>query len=82
VSDQRNRLAVELEFYKVHLSEWLPQHSGDYVVAKGTEVLGFYREFGAAYSAGVRACGFDVDFLVKQVLEFEPVYSVFWAAVF
>ena len=77
MTQDANRLAAELEFYKLRKSDWLQQHSGKYVVMKGRDVLGFYPEFVAAYSAGVKAWGMKTDFLVKQVLEFEPTFSVF-----
>jgi hypothetical protein len=77
LAEELGRLTVELEVYKLRKREWLPEHSGQYVVLKGSEVLGFYSEFAAAYSAGANAWGLNTDFLVKQVLEFEPTFSVF-----
>jgi len=77
LAEELGRLTTELEVYKLRKREWLPQHSGHYVVVKGSDVIGFYPEFVAAYSAGVGACGPNTDFLVKQVLEFEPTFSVF-----
>jgi hypothetical protein len=77
VSETQNRLSSEIDFYKAHKHDWLQQHSGEYVVLKGNQVLGFHRQFNDAYLAGVRAWGPGVDFLVRQVLEFEPVFSVF-----
>ncbi len=72
-----NRLALELRFYDLHKHEWLREHAGDYVVVKGKDVAGFYSSFEAAYSAGVDAWGARTDFLVRQVLEHEPVFTVF-----
>lgn len=77
MTEELNRLTTELEFYKLRKLEWLQHHSGQYVVVKGRDVLGFYPEFVAAYSAGASAWGPNTDFLVKQVLEFEPTFSVF-----
>ena len=77
VNGERNRLASELELYKLRKDGWLGEHSGHYVVVKGTDVLGFYPTFVMAYSAGASAWGPDMDFLVKQVLEHEPIFSVF-----
>jgi len=77
LTEERNRLTIELEFYKLNKREWLPQRSGHYVVVKGKDVLGFYPRFVTAYSAGVNAWGPNTDFLVKQVLEFDPVFSVY-----
>jgi hypothetical protein len=77
VTAQQNRLATELEFYKLHKAEWLQRRSGQYVVLKGSEVLGFYPAFSDAYTAGASAWGARTDFLVKQVLAYEPVFSVY-----
>lgn len=75
-AEEKTRLALEIEFYELHKREWLKRHSGDYVVVKGGEVLGFYSSFGAAYSAGAGAWGVYTDFLVRQILEHEPVFLV------
>ena len=77
VTEQQNRLAAEFEFYKLHKAEWLQRHPGQYVVLKGGEVLGFYPAFSDAYTAGARVWGAGTDFLVKQILAYEPVFSVF-----
>jgi hypothetical protein len=74
---EQARLAVELEHYAVHKSEWLAKQSGKYVVIKDSNVLGFYSTFEAAYRAGAGAYGIDTDFLVKQIVEHEPVFFVF-----
>jgi hypothetical protein len=75
--EEQNRLANELEYYETQKLEWLRQHSGDYVVVKGKSVLGFYTAFEAAYRAGASSYGIGADFLVKQILEHEPVFFVF-----
>jgi hypothetical protein len=71
------RLARELEYYAQHKSEWLAHESGNYVVVKDGGLLGFYPTFEAAYRAGAASYGVNTDFLVKQVLEHEPVFFVF-----
>ena len=76
-AEEQNRLANELEHYELHKREWLGQHSGDYVVVKGNRVLGFYSAFETAYRAGATSFGIGADFLVKQILEHEPVFLVF-----
>ncbi len=70
------RLAVELEYYSQHKTEWLAKKSGNYVVIKDREPLGFYPDFESAYRAGATAYGLQTDFLVKQILEHEPVFFV------
>jgi hypothetical protein len=72
-----HRLAVELAYFARHKSQWLAQKTGDYVVIKNDDLLGFYPNFEVAYRAGARAYGLNTDFLVKQVLEHEPVFFVF-----
>lgn len=71
------RLSVELEFYETRKSEWLKTHKGEFVVVKGTHLLGFFGAFRQAYSAGVEKYGIDTDFLVKRVVLHEPVFVVF-----
>ena len=76
-ADQQSRLAVELEYYSQHKAEWLAHKTGLYVVVKDSGLLGFYPNFQAAYRAGAAIYGLDTDFLVKQILEHEPVFFVF-----
>jgi len=74
---EQARLAAELEFYALHKREWLTQHPGKYVVVKDKTVLDFYPTFEIAFRAGVGAWGLETDFLVKQVVDHEPVFFVF-----
>jgi ethanolamine utilization cobalamin adenosyltransferase len=76
-ADQQSRLAVELEYYAQHKPEWLSHKTGHYVVIKDSALLGFYPNFEAAYRAGAATYGQETDFLVKQILEHEPVFFVF-----
>jgi len=76
-SKETIRLAPELEYYAQHKPEWLVRQSGNYVVVKDRSLLGFYPTFEAAYRAGASTYGPNTDFLVKQVLEHEPVFFVF-----
>jgi hypothetical protein len=76
-ADQQARLAAELEYYSQHKAEWLAHKTGHYVVVKGSRLLGFYSDFEAAYRAGVASYGLSTDFLVKQILEHEPVFFVY-----
>lgn len=77
LGDQQARLAVELEYYAQHKAEWLAHKAGHYVVVKDETPLGFYPNFEAAYRAGAATYGLNTDFLVKQILEHEPVFFVF-----
>jgi hypothetical protein len=75
-TDHPARLARELEYYGQHAQEWVVQKAGQYVVIKNTKVLGFYPDFETAYRAGAGTYGLETDFLVKQILEYEPVFIV------
>jgi len=75
-ADQQARLAVELDYYGQHSRGWAAQRAGQYVVIKNTGVLGFYPDFETAYRAGAGTYGVETDFLVKQILEYEPVFIV------
>ena len=76
VADHQARLAVELDYFAQHKAEWLAQETGHYVVIKDSTPLGFYPNFESAYRAGAAAFGMNKDFLVKQILEHEPVFFV------
>ena len=76
-TDEQARLAVELGFYAQHKGEWIAHKTGQYVVIKDARLLGFYPSFEVAYRAGAERYGTDTDFLVKQILEYEPVFLVF-----
>ena len=74
---EQTRLAVELSLYDLHRLQWLGEHPGKYVVIKGNTVLDFYSTFEAAYRAGAGKWGVNNDFLVKRVVEHEPVFFLF-----
>ncbi len=71
------RLAKEIDCYALHKNEWLKEHRGQYVVVKDNTVLDFFPTFEAAYRAGADTWGINTDFLVKQIVEHEPVFFVF-----
>lgn len=74
---KEGRLAIELAYYTQHKAEWLARKTGNYVVIKGADPLGFYPNFESAYRAGAAAYGLGTDFLVKQILEHEPAFFVY-----
>lgn len=74
------RLARELAFFAEHKDEWLGTHRAYYVVVKGQAVLGFFPTFETAYRAGAIQWGLDIDFLVRQIVDDEPVISIFHVA--
>ena len=71
------RLTAEIEFYETQKAEWLKNHRDDYVVVKGNNVIGFFKNFHEAYRAGYEKFGASVDFLVKRIAVQEPVFVVF-----
>ena len=74
---ETSRLSAELDFYALHKALWLKDHPGQFVVIRGNRVLDFYSNFEAAYQAGAYEWGLNTDFLVKQIIEHEPVFFVF-----
>mgnify|MGYP005813194737 CR=1 FL=1 len=72
-----SRLAREQETYSSHKAVWLAKHPGRYVVIKDSSVLGFFDSFQAAYTAGAIQFGIDNDFLVKKIVQNEPVFCLF-----
>jgi hypothetical protein len=71
------RLSVEIDFYETQKSEWLQDHRDEFVVLKGTDLLGFFPNFHEAYFAGSEKYGAGTDFLVKRVVPQEPLFEVF-----
>lgn len=59
-------LVEERNFYEQHLSEWLEDHVGKFVLVKGHEVVGFYDTADNALSEGARRFGIS-PFLVRRV---------------
>ena len=67
-------LATELTTYRDRLDELL-QREGEYVVIKGREIAGFFRNRRSAVEAAVAAYG-PGPCLVKKVVEKEPVSRI------
>jgi hypothetical protein len=70
------RLSKEIEYYENRKTEWLKSHRNEFVVIKGSTVLGFFPEFHDAYFAGAEKYEINTDFLVKRVVPREPVFMV------
>lgn len=64
-------LAKELAKYHEMLPQWINQE-GQFVVILGTNILGFFNDYGDALSVGYKAAGVSTPFLVKRVLQHEP----------
>ena len=67
-------LAEEVRTYEAHLPEWLDRE-GQFVLIKGSRVLGFYVRDREALEAGYEQIGAG-PFLVKQILAQEPIYHL------
>jgi hypothetical protein len=67
-------LAAELTTYRDRLDELL-RHKGQYVVIKGQEIAGFFRNRRSAVEAATAAYG-PGPFLIKKVVETEPVRRI------
>jgi hypothetical protein len=70
-------LHAELSFFESKKSLWLKKHHGKYVVVRGNSELGFYESFAAAHAAGSKAFGSDREFLIKKIVEDEPVFVIY-----
>jgi hypothetical protein len=67
-------LAEEVKTYDAHLPGWVDRE-GQFVLIKGHEIIGFYSRDEEAMEAGYEKVG-DGPFLVKQILQHEPIYHV------
>ena len=65
-------LARELDYFEQHKPEYLKSFPGLYVLIKGDQMLGPFPSAEAAYAVGLNRFGMT-PFLIKQVLEHEPV---------
>lgn len=66
------QLNQEREFYEAHKPDLLQKHRGQFVLIKGDQLVGVFQSAESAYLAGLEKFGVEA-FLVRQVLEAEPV---------
>jgi hypothetical protein len=66
-------LARERDFFESELNSLLGHHSGEFVLIKGTDVLGFYRDAREAYEAGQAKFGFTPFFIARVDRSLEAV---------
>lgn len=64
-------LEVELETYNNKKDELLKESENQFVLVKGTEIVGTFEAQGDALQEGYRKFG-KKPFLVKQILQVEP----------
>ena len=65
-------LEAELKFYEEHRHDYLQRFRNLFVLIKGHQLIGVFPEAEAAYREGINKFGLE-PFLVKQVLEVEPL---------
>lgn len=70
-------LSNELSWYESNKNAWLDSHSGEFVLIGGKETVGFFPSYEQAFEAGLEAFGIGTDFLIKQVVEHEPVFVIY-----
>jgi len=70
-------LAAELSIYHSHKHEWLASHKEEFVLIGEGVPAGFYTSYEDALRAGLKRFGLNVPFLVKQVLDPEPVMVIY-----
>jgi hypothetical protein len=75
-----NTLQTELAFFESNRAHWLLKHSGAFVAVRGRHVIGFFPDWHTAFLAGCARVDIRKSFLVKQVLEHDPVYYIFAVA--
>jgi hypothetical protein len=73
--DPLARIAEEIATYRARLPEMLKEHEGEFVLIKGSEIVGFFADDSAAIREGRRRFGV-VDMLVKQIAAQERVVRI------
>ena len=68
-------LAAEYRTYEANVAQWAEEHDGDFVLIRGTDVVGFYETNEQALSEGYQRFGI-VPFFVKQVSRQEQAHFV------
>jgi hypothetical protein len=65
-------LELERQYFESHKADLLERYRNQYVLIKGSELVGAFPDAETAYTTGLDRFGL-VEFLVKQVLDEEPV---------
>jgi hypothetical protein len=77
VHKRKQALMEELSLYEAMKSEWLKSHSGEFVLINDRVPAGFYPTYEKAFEVGLEKFGIKTEFLIKQVLEQEPVFVIY-----
>lgn len=75
--EHKPSLEEELSWYESNKAEWLNSHLGEFALVGKKRAVGFYPTYEAAFEAGLEAFGIGTDFLIKQVVEHEPVFAIY-----
>jgi hypothetical protein len=73
----KNALADELAWYEANKNEWLDSHQEKFVLISNQTVAGFYDSYAVALERGLQTFGVSAEFLIKQVVEHEPVFVIY-----
>lgn len=73
----KETLSEELSYYEAHKPQWVNSHMGQFVLIANKTVAGFFPSYEVAFEAGLQTFGIDKDFLIKQVVEQEPVFVIY-----
>lgn len=74
---ENTTLTRESQVFDGHLDEWRESHSGEWVLIKGSNVVGFYPTLEVAFKAGTERFGLD-PFFVKQIVPGDTVNISFY----
>ena len=58
---------VEYAAFEQVCTRMVPEHEGNYVVIRGTDILGVYPTAVDAFEAGISKVGVDVPFLLERI---------------
>ena len=70
-------LAEELSWYEANKPAWLNSNQGKFVLVGKKTTVGFYPTYEAAFEEGLKTFGVGTNFLIKQVVEHEPVFVIY-----
>ena len=74
---RKGSLAEEIVWYESNKTSWLKSHQGQFVLIGGKKTAGFFANYEAAFEAGLETFGVGANFLIKQVVEQEPVFVIY-----
>ena len=74
---RKGSLAEELSWYEANKADWVKSHQGKFVLIREKNLAGFFPSYESAFEAGLTNFGVGTDFLIKQVVEHEPVFVIY-----